>query len=231
MKVVSFASFKGGCGKTTALKAICSMLVFLGKKVAIFEADIQNPLQKWRERAIPQGTWDETCKIFISDDMNSFEKAYEEAEEEGFEIVLIDTHGGASELNQSILINSDFIIIPSALTDMDIQSTLDTMLYIVRLFQAENETANTALLWQRFPTSRLTTAERMYLQQLETLDQFEEKLHKRDPFTSIGSSGMLHLTFKNLTENPKLKLKAHNFGVAVNEAEALTKALLEVLGE
>jgi len=229
MKIVSFASFKGGCGKTTAVMSIASMLSSLGKSVAIIEADIQGHLGKWKAKSQKLGTWDERCEHWRADDMQSFEKAYEEAD--GYDYILIDTHGGASSLNQVALVNSEFIIVPSGLSDLEVESTLETFEYATKLYDAENEELQIALLWQRFPTAKLTASEQSYFDALDPLQQFETKLHKRDAYTSLGSCGMLHLYHQKLDEDPKMRLKSRTYGTAVNEAEALTRDLLEVMGE
>lgn len=228
MKLVTFASFKGGCGKTTALMAIASMLVYRGKKIAIFEADINKPLSEWKKSAEAHHAWDQSCEIYPADDMSTFENSYELAEGK-FEYGLIDTQGGASEFNQNILVNSNLVIVPSALTDLDMKSTIDTMRYAAQMFKTENLEIPIALLWQRFPTARLTNGEQKVMDLLDPLTQFETKLHKRDAFTTIGSAGMLHLHYKNVTNDPKKRLQSRTLGVAVNEAESLTNDLIEVM--
>lgn len=229
MKLVSFASFKGGCGKSTSIMAIASMLCAKGKHIAIFDSDMQQQQHSWRNKARSANTWDEACQVYRTDDLPSFEQAYEKATDDGVEIALIDTHGGASELNQAAIINSQLVVVPSGLTDLDITSTLDTMRYIAKLQKQEKIGIVFALLWQRFPTTKLTSAEEKYYKALDRLDQFENKLFKRDALTSIGSSGMMHLYHRKISEDKKLRLKAGTFGVAVNEADNVTKDLLEIL--
>ena len=112
MKIVAFASFKGGSGKTTALMAACSSLVAQGVRVALFEADRNAPLSLWRERALAQQTWDESCRIYPPDELASFEGSFEAAEKEGYDVALADTRGGASDLNDAILVNADLVVVP-----------------------------------------------------------------------------------------------------------------------
>ena len=52
MKLITFASFKGGAGKTTATMAVCSSLIARGKKVALIDADENTPLLDWQEEAL-----------------------------------------------------------------------------------------------------------------------------------------------------------------------------------
>lgn len=234
MKLITFASFKGGVGKTTGLMAVASMLASRGKKIAIMDADPNAPIASWEKSGKAKGTWDPLATVYEAQNETLFEDAYEKATEQGCEYALVDTHGGISELNQMMLVNSDFIVVPSGVTDLDVKSTLQTMAYAIELFQAEGERIEIAILWSRFPTQKLTAAEREYHDMIENLDNimlFETIMHKRDAFTSLGSSGMLHLSHKKLSENPKMRLKARTFGVGVNEADRVTLDILETLGD
>ena len=69
MKLISCCSFKGGAGKTTALMGLCSAFATQGKSVALFEADENRPLTKWKENAIRHNAWDPNCEVFIADEM------------------------------------------------------------------------------------------------------------------------------------------------------------------
>ena len=163
MKLITFASFKGGVGKTTGLMAVASCIAARNKKLAIMDADPNAPIAAWRKSALAKGTWDDNALVYDARDQQSFEAAYEQAEEAGCEYALVDTHGGISELNQMMLINSDFIVVPSGVTDLDVKSTLQTMEYAIKLFEAEELQITIAILWARFPTGKLTAAEQEYL--------------------------------------------------------------------
>lgn len=115
MKQITFASFKGGAGKTTAVMAVTSALADMGKKVALIDADENLPLVEWRESAGKADTWSDDISVFEADDLKAFEEAFESATKRGFDYAIIDTRGGGSELNNACLINTDLVIIPSAL--------------------------------------------------------------------------------------------------------------------
>jgi cellulose biosynthesis protein BcsQ len=63
MQLIAFASFKGGCGKTTTLMAMAAMLTARGRRIALFEADDNKPLALWRRRADARGQWDARCAL------------------------------------------------------------------------------------------------------------------------------------------------------------------------
>jgi len=49
MKLITFASFKGGSGKTTSVMAVCSSWSAQGKKIALIDTDENAPLIDWQE--------------------------------------------------------------------------------------------------------------------------------------------------------------------------------------
>ena len=69
MKLITCCSFKGGAGKTTALMGLCSAFATEGKTVALFEADENRPLTRWKANALVNNTWDPQCEVFVADDL------------------------------------------------------------------------------------------------------------------------------------------------------------------
>lgn len=229
MKLVSFVSFKGGAGKTTALMAVCSSLAERGYRIGLFEADENAPLSGWRENALEAGTWHGNCRIYPSDDMQSFEAAFEAAEARGTDIVLIDTQGGGSELNNAILVNSNLVVIPTALTSLDIDAATETHDYAVRLFETEGEAVPMAVLLQRQPVGRLTMSQSADLALLQALPQFEARFHHRDAFASIKARGLLHRLYEKLCADPAKRLAARHIRTAMDEADAFAEDVLAAL--
>ena len=103
MKLITFASFKGGAGKTTAVMAVTSALSQKGKQVALIDADENMPLVEWRDTALKAGTWSDDVSVYGADDLRSFEQAFEDSASNGFNYAIIDTRGGGSELNNACL--------------------------------------------------------------------------------------------------------------------------------
>lgn len=231
MKQITFASFKGGAGKTTAMMAICSTLIKQNKRVALLEADENEPLSDWREAALRQGTWSDQIQIFDADDLEAFEKAFGEAMSNNFDYALIDTRGGGSELNDACMVNTNAIVIPSSLTTLDMTAALSTFEHAVGLLQSMNLDIPIRLLLQRLPAGKLTKAQQGDLESLQTLPCFKSKLHQRDSFGAIGKRGLLHLTHKQLMTNPMKQINANHVVTAISEATKLTEEVLAVLGE
>ena len=153
VKIISFINFKGGAGKTTALSVVASALLARGRRVALFESDENAPLGSWRANARRAGTWDETCEIFPAGDLAVFERSAGAAEKAGFEFALVDTHGGGSELNSTVVASSTLAIVPTAITSYDVTASVTTVEFIVDLLEREElgQSVIIALLVTKLP--------------------------------------------------------------------------------
>lgn len=217
MKLITCCSFKGGAGKTTALMALCSALTANGKMVAVLEADVNRPFYNWRKNAVENGTWDERCSVFAAENLPLLETAYEDAESRGFDYALADMHGGSSELNNTVIASSDFLLVPTMLAPLDIDEALSTYRYIVELLVAENLHAQTAILQQRVPVSRATTSQRAASDTISVLPQVTVPMYDRDAFAAMKRRGMLHLTHSGMKSNPAMRLTARNYETVMDE--------------
>lgn len=229
MKTITFASFKGGVGKTTAVMAVTSMLIADGKSVALIDADENTPLLDWSHTAKSTGMWSELCQVYEADDLTAFETMFEDAFNKGFDFALIDTRGGGSELNNACLVNADLVIIPSALTTLDMTQALSTFEHTVQLYQALETDIPVALLIQRVPVGKLTVSQRQSLAALSGLPRCETLLHARDAYAAMSKHGLLHLTHEAVSSDVMKRINANHIAMAMSEARALTQDLLDAL--
>lgn len=221
MKLITFCSFKGGAGKTTALMGLCSAMAVQNKRVALFEADENRPLTRWKANATRYETWDPNCEVFIADELPLLERAYELAEQEGFDYALVDTQGGSSELNNTIIASSNFLLVPTMLTPLDVDEALATYRYIIELLMSENLVIPTALLRQRVPVGRLTTSQRSVWEAVDNLPMTDFPMYERDAFAAMKERGMLHLSIQRMSDNSSMRLVRRNLENAMEELLAL----------
>jgi chromosome partitioning protein len=231
MHLVALTSFKGGSGKTTTLMAAASALAQRGMRVGLFEADENEPLAAWRRTARSRGTWDDLCTVYPALDIPQFETAYEAAEADGCEIVLIDTRGGGSEFNQVILMNAAMVIIPSGLTVLEVNESLQTMRYVVEFQKRVRQSCPVALALNRTPTGRLSSSEQDSLDTVSALPCVDARLPARQAFADISGLGHLHLYHRMLLESPGKRIAASHLAVALAEARAFVDELLTALAE
>jgi cellulose biosynthesis protein BcsQ len=231
MKLVSFASLKGGAGKTTGLMVATGGLLRRGKVPALFEGDEEDPVKFWRSNALDNGTWDKRCKIFEASDQATFAKSHETAVREGYEIALFDLEGGQSELNTTAIINSDLILIPVSLTALDVEYGIQTMKFVRHVLQENDLDTKVAFLLCRFPPSeaKLTKSDRESLRMLDPLPQTTTRLPTRAVYGDMAVSGMLNLYHEGLAKDPALRVMTTNTRIALKEAEALADDILEVV--
>jgi cellulose biosynthesis protein BcsQ len=229
MKLVTCCSFKGGAGKTTALMGLCSALAADGKTVALFEADENRPLTRWKANATGQNTWDPHCEIFIADELPLLEAAYEQADGRNFDYALVDTHGGSSELNNTIIASSNFLLVPTMLTPLDVDEALATYRYIIELLMGENLTIPTAMLRQRVPVGKLSASQRAVWEMLNALPLTDSPMYERDAFAAMKQRGMLHLSIRNMSADPVMRLVQRNLQTAMEELRLLGRFIQEAL--
>ena len=229
MKLLTFCSFKGGAGKTTALMGLCSALVSAGKSVALFEADENRPLTKWMQNAERESTWDPGCEVFIADELPLLEQAYQDADSKEFDFALADTHGGSSELNNTIIASSNLLMIPTMLTPLDVDEALVTYRYVMELLIGEKITVPTAILRQRVPVGRMTSSQRSVSEMLNVLPQFGAPMYERDAFAAMKDRGMLHRTLERMAEDPSTRLMRRNLQVAMDEVVLLKGLVHDML--
>ena len=230
MKMISFVSFKGGAGKSTALMAVASALVSQGKRIALFEADENRPLRRWKENAKEIGTWDDDlCLVLSADSFEAMQSSFETAESANCDYILVDTAGGASELNSTIIANSDKAIIPTSLNMIDLDEALSTLVFVsVQVSKIKGSQIDTKLLLTKFPQSNLKSSERLNLEAIEAMPQFRNRIQSRNAFASIKGLGLLHIHLENLNSNPKYRILSSHIRVALSESIELSN---EIFGE
>lgn len=225
MHVMTFASFKGGAGKSTAAMATCSALLAAGRSVTMIDADENVPLVAWADLARVNNLWDDGCAVHRGDDMRGLERAYAEAERASSDVAIIDTRGGGSELNNACMASADVVIVPTALTGLDIAAALSTFEYAVRLFHDMGQATPVLLLLQRVPVGRLSVSQAQDLEALSQLPRFEPLMHARDAFGAISKRGMLHRLLERSRSDPMQRLTVNHLNVAMNEADAVRRAV------
>lgn len=232
MKLVSFFSLKGGAGKTTGLMSAVSGLRRKGLRVALFEADKNDPLKFWRGNAIENGTWDDDCRIFEAATPKELESAYAEAQRAGYDLALLDAEGGESDLNTTAVLSSDLILVPLSLSSFDIEYGIQSFQFAQEVLKANERHVDMAFLICRFPAAKdkLTKADRESFDILSNLPQVSTRLPLRAAYADMATSGMLHLYYDGLASDPALRVTSFSIGIALREAEGLATDITDGLG-
>ncbi len=114
MSIITVASGKGGCGKTTISEIILGLLAREGYAVAGIDTDINQTLAKW-------GTEISDVRIDARAETNETRIVPLAAElEERCDLVVIDTAGAAAQATVFAIGCADLVLIPTQLSSADL---------------------------------------------------------------------------------------------------------------
>jgi len=120
MKVMTFATQKGGSGKSTTLVSCAVAAQEAGERVYIIEMDRQGTVSQWaqaREAATPE---------VDTVDGSQLAAALEAMRHEGYTLVLIDTPGVDTPGTRPAMKAADLCVVPVRPTGADVQGCLPT---------------------------------------------------------------------------------------------------------
>ena len=117
--IVSFASSKGGVGKSTTCAAIGARLAMRGEQVLIIDLDQNNTLERWGRKANISGL---TVRAM---DRDSFTTMFRETVTAGeIDHILIDLAGAREATALKAIARSDLVVIPAQASEPDLREAL-----------------------------------------------------------------------------------------------------------
>lgn len=231
MQIVCFSSIKGGAGKTTSLMIIASAVVDQGMCVGLLETDDNEPLAAWREYALEFETWDDAlCKVYAVKEAEDLQKAFEAAERDGVELLMIDTRGGGSEFNDTIMLNSDLVIIPTGLSIMEMDEALLGLDFALETLKGAKRPVIAAILANRVSSEkRMPVAHREALDLLKEVPCFVAHLKNRQVFQDIKGIGLLGAYLEKLEGSSVRQMMTANIRAYLGEGQAVADEMLNQL--
>lgn len=231
MQKITFMAFKGGAGKSTAIFLMTSVLNRRGIRVSLIDADENKSVIKWQNHARGIGAWDEeNIKVYDGWGEDRFEEAFEQAEQDDSEYLLIDTKGGGSDLNQTAALNADLIVIPTDLGTGEIDIALETMEYVMNLLKTAEMDIPTAFLLNRVTTDddKFTQADRAAMAIFEDLPAFQLRIPYNKYYKGMAGNGPLNLYAEYLKSHskPTMRVRAPQTRIWLNAAEPLVDEIL-----
>lgn len=109
-KVVSIASPKGGCGKSTLTALIASELAALGKTVLVIDADPQASTTLWQQQCLQNEV--PLPNMDFVQIVDPAELGRRILGDEVHDVIIIDNQGVANERMSVAIRNSDIILVP-----------------------------------------------------------------------------------------------------------------------
>ncbi len=117
--ILTFASSKGGVGKSTTCAAIASALALGGEKVLLIDLDQNRTLERWSRKAPIKGL------TVSAIEPNKFGAFFRDKESSGeFDHICIDLPGSREVTMFKVLARSDLVVIPAQASEPDLREAL-----------------------------------------------------------------------------------------------------------
>jgi chromosome partitioning protein len=217
MKVITFASSKGGVGKTTSA-IILGTILMRHHQVTMIDTDPNRSLARWAERAPAHPR----LKVIASKGEKSFVSELDRAKVTS-DYVIVDTQGAGRSLTSTAMGESDLVIIPMADEHADAEQAIDTMVQLKREAKARGREIPVRILFARtkdgVTKSRLQKSVNMQVR--DNIGAFTTELAERTAYSALHAYG------RSLYDlDPK---EVNGVTKAIGNAELFVEELLEVM--
>ena len=189
--ILTVASGKGGCSKSTTVMILAANLTEHGYRVAVVDADRNQSFASWHAQAYEGPTF--TCRSEV-DHIKVVDLAGELAEQH--DLVLVDTAGFESLTAASAVGMADFVLIPCMPDRGSVRETMRAAQQVASLSKAARRSIPYSVLLTRWKPRGLS--ERAALDSLrdEGLTLLTQTLGDLAEFTKLSFSGVVPVTGK-----------------------------------
>lgn len=142
LRIITFATQKGGAGKTTLATSFAVAAAEAGETVVLFDLDFQRSAMAWREqRHQPKSSSNPSpvaqpnrpiVEAFPADKLAQMPAMLKGLEGKGITLVVLDTPGADNATVNAALAASDFAVIPLAPTRIDLGAIRPTVQAVMR---------------------------------------------------------------------------------------------------
>ena len=188
MTTITFASSKGGAGKTTSA-IVLAVTLAQRSRVCIIDADPAQRLNAWAKKArLPKELQVRTC---ISE--REIHDTIARAERE-FQYVILDLEGAATRLNAFAMGESDLVIIPMGDEHPDAEGAIETLAQVKLESRAMRREIPVRILFARTQAAvKSRLAKSLNAQVRKKVGAFSIELHNRTAYSSLHNfGGTLH---------------------------------------
>lgn len=184
MPVISFASSKGGAGKTTSAIILASELAE-GARVTLIDADPARRLSRWSKLAPAP----KRVEVVTSAGERTIQDEIAAARTRT-SFVLIDLEGAASRLNSFAICESDLVIVPTGDEQQDADEAIETLAQVAMEGRARRRDIHAAVLFTRTNAAVKSKLEKHINSQLRAaVHVFGTELNRRTAFSSLHNAG------------------------------------------
>jgi chromosome partitioning protein len=218
MPTISFASSKGGAGKSTSAVLLGTELAGRGASVTIIDADPNQPVTRWSRKP---GRPDKLAVIGGVTEETLIDTIDEAGRKTTF--VIIDLEGAATLMVAQAMSRADLVIIPTKGSELDAVEALKVIKFIARQEKVYKRPIPYGVLFtQTNPAVRPRTLRSLEQDMLrQGIPVFGTALNERDAFRAIFSFGG---TLSGLDPNAVSNVQA-----ALKNAEQFTAETIDML--
>lgn len=217
MPVITFASSKGGAGKTTSAIVLATTLS-REAKVCIIDADPAARLTSWAEKSrLPDSL---TVRKSLGE-----REIHDEIEQglETHDYVVIDLEGAATRVNAFAMGESDLVVIPMGDEQPDAEGAIETLAQVNLEARALRREIPVRILFARTKAAvKSRLAKSLNAQVRDKIGAFSIELHDRTAYSSLHNFGG---TLYDLDETQVTGVQK-----AIGNAELFAEEVKEVLG-
>lgn len=189
--ILTVASGKGGCAKTTTTKVLAASLAAAGYKVAVVDADRNQSFASWVSEAYEGPAFTTRSEI---DHVRVVDVAGELADTH--DVVMVDTAGFENLTAASSIGMADHVLIPCMPDRDNIREAIRTAQQVASLSKAARRTIPYSVLPTRWKANGLVERATLENLQAEKLPVLEHALADLTDFIKLSFSGSVPLRGK-----------------------------------
>lgn len=184
MSVITFASSKGGAGKTTSAIVLATTLAKRGR-VCVIDADPAGRLTAWAKKSdLPS-----SLTLFRCISEREIHDAIDRAQE-GHDFVVIDLEGAASRLNAFAMGESDLVVIPMGDEQQDAEAAIETLDQVSLQARATRREIPVRILFARTKAAVKSRLAKSLNEQVRAkIGAFTTELHDRSAYSALHNYG------------------------------------------
>ncbi len=185
MPVITFASSKGGAGKTTA-SIVLGTILAKELTVSFVDADPAMRLFRWSQK----GEQNKNVRVVTCVSERDLQKVLKE-ESQHSDVVIVDLEGVQSRLNTFAIAASDLVIVPTGDEQQDTEDAIGTLQQVQLDSEMIGQTIRSKVLFTRTRAAVKSTLEKALNKQMrENVPCFETELHARTAFSCVHNFGV-----------------------------------------
>lgn len=184
MHVITFASSKGGAGKTTSAIILATTLA-RSQRVLLIDADPAKRLLSWSQKApLP-----ENLTVIASGGERHIHDEIDKGKAE-FDFTIVDLEGAATRLNAYAMGESSLVIIPMGDEQPDAEGAIETLSQLALEARTLRREIPVRILFVRTQAAVKSRLEKSLNKQVrDKIGSFSTELHRRTAYSSLHSFG------------------------------------------